>query len=176
MDRIAKIKAYAKARNEQMSQEAYNKRAHVVELLNTVRSFAPRMKELMKVGISMYENNIPFGPLCNEPGARDCDDRIFFSNDWSHKVGFIQAYRINGHIPERTQHLPIGFGIIGGGCAGKDLTFNSDGELEWLNHPFGDPAGVSGRPWSECDTKNLEKFVADFDKFESDFYAYVDGL
>lgn len=176
MDRIEKIEAYAKARNEQMSQEAYNKQAHVVELLNTVRSFAPRMKELMKVGISMYENNIPFGPLCNEPGASDCDDRIFFSNGWSHKVGFIQAYRINGNIPGRTQHLPIGFGIIGGGCAGENLTFNSDGELEWLNHPFGKPAGVSGRPWSECDTKHLERFVADFDKFEAEFYAYVDSL
>lgn len=176
MDRIAKIEAYAKARNEQMSQEAYNKQAHVVELLNTVRSFAPRMKELMKVGISMYEKNIPFGPLCNEPGASDCDDRVFFSNGWSHKVGFIQAYRINGRIPERTQHLPIGFGIIGGGCAGENLTFNSDGELEWLNAPFGQPAGVSGRPWSDSDTKHLEEFVAKFDKFEADFYEYVDSL
>ena len=126
MDRIAKIEAYAKVRNEQEEQEAYNKREHVAKLLNTVRSFAPRMKELMKVGISMYENNVPF-------------DSIFFSNGWSHKVGFIQAYRIDGHIPERTQHLPIGFGIIGGGCCGENLTFNSDGELEWINKPFGKP-------------------------------------
>ena len=176
MDRIAKIEAYAKARNEQVEQEAYNKRAHVAELLDTVRSFAPRMKELMKVGISMYENNIPFGPLCNEPGADLSDNRIFFSNGWSHKVGFIQACRIDGHIPERTQHLPIGFGIKGGGCAGYDLTFNSDGELEWLNKPFGAPAGVSDRPWSNHDTKHLEEFVANFDKFEADFYKYVDSL
>lgn len=176
MDRIAKIEAYAKARNEQEEQEAYNKRAHIAELLDTVRSFAPRMKELMRVGISMYENNIPFGPLCNEPGARDCDNRIFFSNGWSHKVGFIQASRIDGHIPGRTQHLPIGFGIEGGGCAGYDLTFNSDGVLEWIDKPFGAPAGVSGRPWSDHDTRHLERFVADFDKFEADFYKYVDSL
>lgn len=176
MDRIAKIEAYAKARNEQMTQEANNKQAHIVELLNTVKSFAPRMKELMKVGVSMYENNIPFGPLCDEPGASESDDRIFFSNGWSHKVGFIQAYRIDGHRPKRTQHLPIGFGIIGGGCAGENLTFNSDGELEWLNKPFGEPAGVSGRPWTDCDTRHLERFVADFDKFETEFYAYADSL
>lgn len=177
MDRIAKIEAYAKARNEQMSQEAYNKRAHVVELLNTVRSFAPRMKELMKVGVSMYENNIPFGPLDNNSiCAKECDDRLFISNGSTHRVGFIHAYRINGHIPPRTKHLPIGFGIIGGGWDGEDLTFNSDGELEWLNKPFGKPAGVSGRPWSDCDTRNLEEFVAGFDKFESEFYAYVDSL
>lgn len=176
MDRIAKIEAYAKARNEQMTQEVNNKQAHIVELLNTVKSFAPRMKELMKVGVSMYENNIPFGPLCDKPGARDFDDRIFFSNGWSHEVGFIQAYRIDGRIPGRTQHLPIGFGIIGGGCAGEDLTFNSNGELEWLNKPFGEPAGVSGRPWTDCDIRHLERFVADFDKFEADFYEYVDSL
>ncbi len=176
MDRIAKIEAYAKKRNEQMIQEAYNKQAHVAELLNTVRSFAPRMKELMKVGLSMYENNIPFGPLCDEPGARDCDDRIFFSNGWSHKVGFIQAYRINGRTPGRTQHLPIGFGIIGGGCAGKDLTFNSDGELEWLNEPFGRLVVGRGGLWSDTDIKNLEEFVAKFDKFEADFYEYADSL
>lgn len=163
MDRIAKIEAYAKARNEQMIQEAYNKRAHVVELLNTVRSFAPRMKELMKVGLSIYENNVPF-------------DSIFFSDGLSHKVGFIKAYRINGHIPERTQNLPIGFGIIGGGLCGENLTFNSDGELEWINKPFGKPAGVSGRPWDDCDTEHLEKFVEGFDKFEADFYEYVDSL
>lgn len=176
MDRIAKIKAYANARNEQVEQEAYNKRAHIAELLDTVRNFAPRMKELIKVGMAMYENNVPFGPLCDGPFARECDDRIFFSNGSSHNVGFIQAYRINGHIPERTQHLPIGFGIIGGGWDGNDLTFNSDGELEWINKPFGKPAGVSGLPWRDSDTRHLEEFVAGFDKFESEFYAYVDSL
>lgn len=176
MDRIAKIEAYAKARNEQVEQEAYNKRAHVAELLDTVRSFAPRMKELMKVGISMYENNIPFGPYDNTPCAGDAGWVKFVSNGITHRVGFIQAYRINGHIPGRMQHLPIGFGIIGGGCAGHDLTFNSDGELEWLNKPFGAPAGVSGRSWSDHDTRHLEEFVANFDKFEADFYKYVDSL
>ena len=176
MDRVAKIEAYAKARNEQMSQEAYNKQAHIVELLNTVRSFAPRMKELMKVGISMYENGIQFGPYDNTPGARDGGWVKFVSNGITHRIGFIHAYRVNGHIPGRMQHLPIGFGIEGGGCAGEDLTFNSDGELEWLNQPFGKPAGVTDRPWSDCDTRHLEEFVAGFDKFESEFYAYVDSL
>ena len=125
----------------------------------------------------MYHNGVPLGPYdTSEPGYKESNSRMFVSNGWSHRVGFIIAYRINGHIPRRDQQFPIGFGIIGGGCAGENICFNADGELEWLNKPFGNPAGVSGRPWSDEDTEHLEKFVREFDKFEKDFYEYVDSL
>ena len=176
-ERIANIGLFAEKKRMEEIDKKNAVAAHIEELLGKVRSFAPRMKDLLKVGQALYENGIPLGPYDESvPGYRDDNSRIFVSNGWSHRTGFIIAYRINGHIPSRTQQYPIGFGIIGGGCAGEDLTFNADGELEWLNRPFGHPAGCSDRPWGPKDTQHLERFVAEFDEFERRFYEYVDGL
>lgn len=134
------------------------------------------MHELMKVGMALYRNGIPFGPYDDCVSSRDAGWVRFVSNGITHRVGFIHAYRIDGRRPRYMEYLPIGFGIKGGGCCGGDLLFNENGELEWLNKPFGKPAGVTVRPWNNQDTRHLEKFVAGFDQFERDFYSYVDNL
>lgn len=177
MDRISRIKGIAEDRQQAKDNELSAKKNKIATLLEKVRSFAPRMHELMKVGRALYDAGIPLGEDDpDNPGARECGDVEFVTNGWSHRVGFVAAVRINGHIPSRGQNLPVGFGICGGGAAGESIEFNEDGELEFLRRPFGKPAGVSGRPWDDKDIRHLERFVAQFDDFEKKFYEYVDNL
>lgn len=175
--RIDRIDAFVAKRDAEIAKENREKEERLKELLDTVRSWSTRLRNLLELGVYMYHNDVPLGPYdTNEPGFKDYNIRMFVSNGLSHRVGFIIAYRIDGHIPSKDQRFPIGFGIIGGGCDGEDICFNADGELEWLNKPFGNPAGVSGRPWNNKDMEHLEKFVQDFPKFEKEFYEYVDNL
>ena len=171
-ERIAKINKIAEEK-EQARFEAANALAqHIADLLGTIKSFAPRMHDLMDVAMALYEKGIPLGKVTD----RTSGYVEFVTNGWFHNIGFVAAVRINGHIPGRGQHLPIGFGIAGGGCAGESLEINKDGELEFLHRPFGKPAGVSGRPWERKDIEHLEDFVNGFDDFERRFYEYVDSL
>lgn len=131
-NRIEKIRSFAEKRDKAKIDEIKKKARHLNELLAKVRSFAPRMKELMKLAMALYENGIPLGKFT---GTLEMTTE-FVSNGWSHKTGFISSYKYNNSIT-----LPIGFGIVGGGACGKTICFNDNGIPSML---FGDSAGIPG--------------------------------
>ena len=163
-ERIARINGFATAtaRKEQEAREA--KVAHIFALLTKVESFAPRMRELMKVARSLRANRIPLGKYNSYRQTAP----EFVSDGIDHRVGFI--VNSNPFWNQSTLN-PVGFGVIGGGACGNDVQFNEDGKLCEVYKDNGMPG-----PWTDGDIRNLERFVGGFDEFERKFYEYVDNL
>lgn len=159
-DRINKIRSFATERDRKIADERLKKVNHVQEMLNTVKSFAPRMDELMTVATELCLNHIPLGP---SGGYLELTPENV-SNGWSHKTGFVVLGK-----------LLVGFGIIGGGACGRDLVFGRDGNLLSASSSNGCP-GVDAEQWDDGDIRHLERFIREFDAFEKRFYDYVDNL
>lgn len=130
-------------------------------LISQIKELEPRISELICVGNACLENNIP---LTGEAfGCRqDYDTHQFFTNSWSHLVGFV------GNPHDKSCQIEF-LGINGGGACGK-YDFRTDGETVFSvneRNPFDvitPPIGV------------MQKFVKDFDTFESAFFSYVDQV
>lgn len=153
-ERIAKIDKLATERDRKIEDERVAKAKRIFSLLTKVESFAPRMRELMKVARSLRANLIPLAPQ-------------FVSEGIEHRIGFI----VSGSFWHRETLNPEGFGIIGGGAFGNDIQFNEDGKLCELVKDNGMP-----KSWTDSDSWNLNRFVSGFDEFERKFYEYVDNL
>lgn len=165
-ERIARIKNFAQERDNRIAQEQLEKQQGLIRMLEQVKELAPRMRELMDVATALYENRIPLGKMVgyNDPSTE------FISNWWSHKVGFIADIVSSGIA------RPRGFGIIGGGACGHDLTFSVGGVPACVYSHNNDTPGVAGRTWDDSDIHHLRSFIHGFDDFERRFYEYVDGL
>lgn len=165
-ERIAKIRNFAQKREEDIRDELSRKEKHLMDLLNTVRSYAPRMREMMKVAKALHDNGIQLGQKADS--LEWSTDLV--SNGWSHRVGFIGNCNF---VTGRTE--VYGFGIVGGGACGNNLFFDEDGELSNLVYDTVIP-GLKGVKWDDSDIGHLERFVDGFDKFEEKFYKFVDSL
>lgn len=167
-ERIARITFVAKEDARMKSEIKRSRESHICELLDKVESFAPRMKELMKVARSLRANRIPLGKYHN--GPRACAPQ-FVSDGIAHRLGFIVD---SNPFWNRDLLDPVGLGIIGGGACGNDIQFNEDGKLCEVFRCSGMPGNVGS--WWDSDIRHLEEFVAGFDEFERKFYEYVDNL
>ena len=148
-ERIARINAHIESENNRKGAEERAKNERIASLLAQVKAFAPRMVELVKVGIVLRENKLALCGYFDNPRQPD-----FVTNAIDHRVGFII----------RNTEPTFCFGIRGGGLCGRDIVFTPEGDL------------LIDLPWDREDVYHLERFVSEFGDFESRVYAFVDKL
>lgn len=155
MDRINNIAKFAQKKEEERIIKEMTIAQQIEEYKKKIRSFKPRIDELLAVGNACLEHNIPLegrGFGCHE----GYDTHQFITNGWSHLLGFVKVYDRNAR-----KILPFTkLGIEGGGACYFDL--KTDGVT----------VEVSGKETLYV----LKKFVENFDDFETEFYKYVDKV
>ena len=164
-DRLAKINQVGTAKVLAAQQKANELQQEVDEVKAALRALAPRLNDLMACAKELWRNNIPLGKVTGSNWLEY--DVEFMSECIHHRIGFMGAPGPGGDLHRE----PVGFGIAGGGCCGKSLFIETDGELysgtkDYYLHDFHDK--------SELDKGR--KFLAGFDDFERRFYEYVDSL
>lgn len=119
--------------------------------INQIHEWKSRIDDLIDLANYARKKDIP---LSKENLNRQCYEQgFFYSNGWSHLVGFINASVIDK------------LGIIAGGAWGK-WNFYTDGESIYEANGKGEK--------QEPQLKHLEKFVKNFPIFEEEFYKYID--
>lgn len=156
MNRIENIERFASEREKKEVMEQRQKEIRIEEYKEKIRSFKPRIDELIKVGNACLKNGIKLEGK-EWGGHEGYDTHQFITNGWSHLLGFVGE---KNH-ENRTEFLPIKkLGIYGGGCCYYNL--ETDGVT----------IDVSGKEAEYV----LKRFVTEFDKFEKAFYEYVDKV
>lgn len=155
MNRIDKIKNYAKNKALKQQTAEEEKSLKCKELAEEIKTLKPRIKELIEVGNACLVCGIPLtGQAWG--GHEGYDTHQFITNCWSHLVGFVQSG--NSAIFE--------MGINAGGACGN-WNFRTDGDNVY---------DVYGDNVREASLEHLQKFINNFDEFEKSFYEYVDKL
>lgn len=147
MSRIDNIARFAEQREKKAEEKKAASLRKIEEYKAKIRELKPRIDELIEVGNACLEHKIPLvgsGFGCHE----GYDTNQFFSNSWSHLVGFIGG----GNKITKV-------GLIGGGACDWNLitdgvSIDVSGDVEYV----------------------LKRFVKEFDTFENEFYAYVDTV
>lgn len=128
-------------------------------LVAQIQALAPRIKELIATGNACLQSDIPL-TRAGFDGPENYDTHQFFTNSWSHLVGFVGNPNMKS--------CPIQYlGINGGGACGS-YHFRTNGEDVFSVHeksPYSITSASIG---------HMERFLDRFDDFESSFYAYVD--
>ena len=154
MDRINKIENFAKQKCEEEKMREMKLNQQIEEYKQQIRELKPRIDELLEVGNACLKHNIPLEGS-RWGGYEGYDTHQFITNGWSHLLGFVGNYS-----QARRKVLPFTkLGIEGGGAC----TFNLETDGDTIN-VIGDKCYV------------LKKFVDNFDRFESEFYKYVDKV
>ncbi len=152
LDRINAYKsneAFLKATAEQKLQ------FETQDLIEQIQALKPRIDELIVTGNACKENGIEmtgqaFG------GHEGYDTHQFYTNCWSHLVGFVGT---------RDSKITL-LGIDAGGACGN-WNFRTDGDKVY---------SVYGKETQGPSVDDMKKFLKKFDEFESSFYAYVDKV
>ncbi len=153
--RLEKINLYKK-NNELLKANAEQKlQSEAQALIEQIRELKPRIDELIATGNACKENGIAM--TGQEWGGHEgYDTHQFYTNSWSHLVGFVQ-----------NKDSEITFlGINAGGACG-DWNFRTDGDRVFSSY---------GDKIKEPFIAHMKRFVDTFDEFETSFYAYVDKV
>lgn len=136
---------------EKEMQLAAKNSVTIENYMNTIHEWKSRIDDLIDLANYAKKNKIP---LCVNDLTNQCYERgFFYSNGWSHLVGFINEDNISK------------LGIIAGGAFGK-WNFYTDGEFLYESDDDGNK--------QEPQLQHLEKFVKNFPIFEEEFYKYID--
>lgn len=147
MSRIDNIKKFAQKKEEEQINKENEVVRQIEECKEKIKSFKPRIYELIEVGNACLEHGIKLtGQAWG--GHEGYDTHQFFTNSWSHLLGFV--YDKNGINC---------LGIYGGGACNYNL--KTDGNF----------IEVEGNV-----LYILKRFVNEFDEFETEFYRYVDKV
>ena len=158
-ERLDALSNYRK-NEELMTRVAQEQKQNKIAfLISKIKALEPRISDLIATGNACLQSNIPLTGQAF--GMREnYDTNQFFTNSWSHLVGFV------GNPHSKSCHIEF-LGITAGGACGV-YDFRTDGVRVFSineNKPF------------DVITPNIEymeKFLNNFDVFESSFYAYVD--
>jgi len=155
MDRINNIAKFAQKKEEERITKEMTTARQIEECKETIKSFKPRIDELLAVGNACLEHGIPLeGKAWG--GHEGYDTNQFITNGWSHLLGFVVNY--NQTTRKRMPFTKLG--IMGGGACNFDL--KTDGVT----------VDVSGKDVLYV----LKRFVNGFGVFEEEFYKYVDKV
>lgn len=149
MNRLDNIKKFANKRDIEQTQKKENSLNRIEEYKAHIKTLKPRIDELLKVGNACLEYGIELNGG-SWGGHEGYDTHQFFSNSWSHLVGFI-----NDGKDKRITKV----GKRGGGACNWELETN------------GIDIEVSGNI-----EQVLKYFIDEFDEFETEFYKYVDKV
>jgi hypothetical protein len=155
LSRIDNISKFAQKKEEQKLAKERAIQQQFEECVSKIKSFKPRIDELLTVGNACLEHGIALeGEAWG--GHQGYDTHQFITNGWSHLLGFVC-----GRDQRTREVLPFTqLGIMGGGACHFDL--RTDGVT----------VDVSGSDALYV----LKRFVDEFDKFETEFYKYVDKI
>lgn len=148
MNRVDNIVKFAQKREEEQMEKEISIAKQIEEYKETIKSFKPRIDELLKVGSACKKHGIKLtGKAWG--GHEGYDTHQFMTNSWSHLLGFVY----NGDNDFNC------LGIFGGGAC--DFNLKTDGDF----------IEVEGNV-----LYILKRFVDEFDVFETEFYKYVDKV
>ena len=120
-----------------------------------IEALKQRIDDLIKLANYAEDNGINFNKAgCG--GHEGYDTGMFYTNSWSHLVGFVKGNPITM------------LGINAGGACGN-VDFRTNGE-----HTFGlvkDTDKIVAPKLS-----HMENFIKKFDEFEREFYAYIEKV
>ena len=151
------------AENESFIKRAAEKEKQkkIDNLISDIKALEPRIRNLIDTGNACLQSSIPL--TVQGFGMReDYDTNQFFTNSWSHLVGFV------GNPHDKSCHIEF-IGIDGGGACGV-YNFRTDGVSVF---------SVNERNFSDIivpSVGHMERFLKRFDEFESAFYNYVDKV
>lgn len=155
-ERLNNIDSFVEKKEVEKMTKAENERLEIKRLINEIKELQPRINDLLIVGNACLFNKIPLkgtGFGCKE----GYDTHQFITNGWSHLLGFVDK----SIAPQKLPFMYLG--IQGGGFYTYDL--ETDGRTVYVS-------GRDGRDKIYV----LNRFVKEFDKFEKEFYAYVDRV
>lgn len=147
ISRVANIEKLANQKEKEKVNAEELKLKRIENYKEKIRALKPRIDELIEVGNSCLDNNIPLIKSDSTGFKESYENHQFISNSWSHLVGFIQGKPITK------------VGKIGGGACDWNLTTDGvtievSGNVEYV----------------------LKNFLDNFDTFETKFYEYVDKI
>lgn len=123
--------------------------------LAKIKELKPRIDDLIKLANYAKDNGIDFNKR-GWGGHEGYDTGMFYTNSWSHLVGFVNRDPITL------------LGIDAGGACG-DVDFRTNGE-----HTFG--LNRNTMAIIEPSLYRMENFIKKFDEFEREFYAYIEKV
>ena len=123
--------------------------------LAKIKELKPRIDDLIKLANYAKDNGIDFNKR-EWGGHEGYDTGMFYTNSWSHLVGFVNRNPITL------------LGIDAGGACG-DIDFRTNGE-----HTFGLNRG--NNTIVEPSLYHMENFIKKFDEFEREFYTYIEKV
>lgn len=123
--------------------------------LAKIKELRPRIDDLIKLANYAKDNGIDFNKR-GWGGHEGYDTGMFYTNSWSHLVGFVNRDPITL------------LGIDAGGACG-DVDFRTNGE-----HTFG--LNRNTMTIVEPSLYRMENFIKKFDEFEREFYAYIEKV
>ena len=150
-------------KNESLIKHAAEekKQKKIDHLISDIKALEPRIRNLIDTGNACLQSNIPLTGQAF--GMReDYDTNQFFTNSWSHLVGFV------GNPHDKSCYIEF-LGINGGGACGV-YDFRTDGDSVF---------SVNERNFSDIivpSIGHMQRFLNRFDEFESAFYSYVDKV
>ncbi len=162
MDRLSKIKEYRE--NETLIAENKAKKEENIRqiLISHIASLSSRIAELIETGNACLQNNIELDKYHSVSRSYDSYEKgTFVANGITHQLGFITKRS------ESNKCVITSIGIINGGaCGNTDLLVKEDLIT-----------GITVGPKScEPRIRDMERFLEQFEEFETTFYAYVDQI
>jgi hypothetical protein len=155
-ERVNNIDSFVEKKGREKMTKAENERLEIKRLVDEIKELQPRINDLLIVGNACLFNKIPLkgtGFGCKE----GYDTHQFITNVWSHLLGFVDK----SIAPQKLPFMYLG--IQGGGFYTYNL--KTDGRTVYVS-------GSDGRDKIHV----LNRFVKEFDRFEKEFYAYVDSV
>lgn len=156
LDRLNNINDFVECKETERKKKAEKENLEIKKLINEIKELQPRINDLLIVGNACLFNKIPLkgtGFGCKE----GYDTHQFITNGWSHLLGFVDK----SIAPQKLPFMYLG--IQGGGFYTYDLETN--GDIVYVS-------GHDGRDKIHV----LNRFIKEFDRFEKEFYAYVDSV
>ena len=173
MDRLERIKAARAAIDAAALAEMQRKNDKIAHYTNAIKALSGRLTEMMKVADCMVANRMSFGGTWYSLGMPHGDN--FETNGIKHGIGFVFQYE--GGWGRSINHRigVIGIGIEGGGCCGNTIVVDRDGDI--IKNPLDHVIGLWTKENAYSDfCGKANEFLKEFDKFEKEFYDYVDNL
>ena len=159
-DRIAIIKNRAEQDNTAKIEKEKRINLRREELLNKIFSLEERIHDLITLANECAKNGIKLPINTGKYGyGTGYRDHNFYADGINHHVGFM------GHGKGLCDYI----GIYNGGFCGV-WDFYTNGEEVFLKHE------TNGVIRYDVEINHLEKFLSDFDIFESAFYKWIDSL
>lgn len=160
MSRIDNIANFAKKKEEEALTKELALQRQIELAKEQIKLLKPRIDELISVANACMEHGIEINARMNRMYGQDkWEEGTFVTNSISHKIGFVTRRKME------ITHMGIN---AGGACGSWD--FRTDGENTFSADE--DNPKITKEPLLH----HCKEFLADFDKFEAEFYKYIDNL